>query len=226
MEVLGILGVSAGSVAIPLAAVSTATSVASISQGVSAQQAGAQGQDGGGGGDPKDDPRLAKFSIRVDCSNSRALDGKIIVLRNSKLYLDDSDPAHRNFDDGHPFSGFYLDYPAGQKPLGLVSTISVDPPELNWIYIDKNTLEVKYGNKTASQNHLPGPWDWTDDQQALIFDGWEGFVALEESSGVWALHYDRDDDHLQHVRRGRSKRNVTEISLERRILKQPASGGS
>ncbi|KAJ7221827.1 hypothetical protein B0H12DRAFT_302823 [Mycena haematopus] len=218
MEVLGILGVAAGSVAIPLAAVSTATSVAGISQGASAQQAGAQ--NGGGGGDPKDDPRLAKFSLRVDCA-SRSIDGKIVVLRNQKLYLDDSDPAHRTFDDGHPFSGFYLEYPVDPKPLGLVSTISKDPPELNWIYVDRDTLEVKYGNKTASQNHIPGPWDWTDDQEALTLDDWEGFVALEESPGVWVVHYDRDDDHLLHAR-GKS-RQVVEISLDRRVLKQPSS---
>ncbi|KAJ7816516.1 hypothetical protein B0H14DRAFT_2844641 [Mycena olivaceomarginata] len=218
MEVLGILGVAAGSVAIPLAAVSTATSVAGISQGASAQQAGAQG--GGGGADPKDDPRMAKFSLRVNCDDSRHLDGKIVVLRNQKLYLDDSDPAHRTFDDGHPFSGFYLDYPVDPKPLGLVSTISKDPPELNWIFADSRTLEVKYGNKTASQNHIPGPWDWTDDQEALMLDGWEGFVAMEEARGVWGLYYDRDEDQLA---RTRGKRTVVEISLERRVLKQPGS---
>ncbi|KAF7335420.1 hypothetical protein MVEN_02194900 [Mycena venus] len=220
MDILGVVGVAAGSVAIPLSAVSTATSVAAISQGASAQQAGAQG--GGGGADPKDDPRLAKFSLRVNCPDSRAVDGKIVVLRKQRLYLDDSDPAHRTFDDGHPFSGFYIEYPVGKKPLGLVSTISKEPPELNWIYADSQTLELKYGNKTASQNHIPGPWDWTDDQEALMLDGWESLVALEESPGVWVVHYDRDDDHLSRVQRGKSK-PVVEISLERRILKQPAS---
>ncbi|KAJ6489039.1 hypothetical protein C8R45DRAFT_901948 [Mycena sanguinolenta] len=218
MEVLGILGVAAGSVAIPLAAVSTATSVAGISQGASAQQAGAQ--NGGGGADPKEDPRLAKFSLRVE-SDSRLVDGKIVVLRKQRLYLDDSDPAHRTFDDGHPFSGFYLEYPVDPKPLGLVSTISKDPPELNWIYVDRKTLDVKYGNKTASQNHIPGPWDWTDDQEGLMLDGWEGFVVLEESPGVWVLHYDRDEDHLRQARG--TKGAVVEVSLNRRVLKQPGS---
>ncbi|KAJ7264786.1 hypothetical protein C8J57DRAFT_1713509 [Mycena rebaudengoi] len=216
MDLLGVVGVAAGSVAIPLAATSTATSVASISQGASAQQAGAQG---GGAADPKDDPRLAKFSLRAAADGARDVDGKIVVLRNGKLYLDDSDPAHRTFPDGHPFSGFYIEYPVGQKPLGLVSTISKDPPELNWIYADSDTLELKYGNKTASQNHIPGPWDWTDDQAALLLDDWEGFVALEETQGVWVLHYDKDDDHLMRVR-GKVRR-VVEVGLERRILKQP-----
>ncbi|KAJ7200755.1 hypothetical protein GGX14DRAFT_536335 [Mycena pura] len=216
MEILGIIGVAAGSVAIPLSAVSTATSVAAISQGTSAQQAGAQG---GGGADPKDDPRLAKFSLRARCPAARDLDGKIVVLRNQKLYLDDSDPAHRTFADGHPFSGFYIEYPVGDKPLGLVSTISVDPPELNWVYADADTLELKYGNKTASQAHIPGPWDWTDDRGAVVLDGWEGIVAREETPGVWALYYDEDDDHLAQAHGSAGR--VAEVELQRRLLKPP-----
>ncbi|KAJ7460152.1 hypothetical protein FB451DRAFT_1270524 [Mycena latifolia] len=38
--------------------------------------------------------------------------------------------SHRTFDDGHPFAGFagfYLDYLAGESPMGLVRTISKDP---------------------------------------------------------------------------------------------------
>jgi hypothetical protein len=87
MDLLGIVGVASGSVAIPLSAVSTATSIAAISQGVSAQQAAsdAAGGGGGGGGDPKEDPRLAKFSLRVSCPDVRELDGKIVVLRNGKV---------------------------------------------------------------------------------------------------------------------------------------------
>jgi hypothetical protein len=130
--------------------------------------------------------------------------------------LDDPDKTKRQFSDGHPFSGFYLDYaPKKPPPPGLVSTIKPDPPELNWIYVDNNTLEIKYGNKTASIEHIVGPWDWTDDQKAVTIDGWEGFVALEEDPGVWALYYDRDDDHLSSVR---GSRHLLECSLERVLL--------
>lgn len=83
MDIIGLVGVAAGSVAIPLSAVSTATSVAAISQGASAQSAGGQGA-----GDAKDDPRLAKFSLRASCAavgtGGNELHGKIIVLRNRK----------------------------------------------------------------------------------------------------------------------------------------------
>jgi hypothetical protein len=96
-----------------------------------------------------------------------------------------------------------------------VSTISKEPPELNWIYVDKNTLELKYGNKTQSLPHIFAPWDWTEHRQGLTLEGWEGCVALEEISGNWVLCYDRNDDHLEHLRR---KRRVLECSLERKIL--------
>ena len=99
--------------------------------------------------------------------------------------------------------------------MGLVSTIRQDPPELNWIYVDKDTLELKYGNKSQSIPHIVGTWDWTGDMKGLTLEGWEGFAALEESSGIWALYYDRDDDGLEVVRRGR---RVVECILERRLL--------
>lgn len=137
----------------------------------------------------------------------------LFILR--QLWLDAWDPKKRKFADGHQFSGFYLDYPAGEKPQGLVSTISRDPPELNWIYANSRTGELRYGNKTASVNHIPGPWDWTDDQAAVTLEGWEGFVVLEEEPGVWALYYDLNEDRLRDIRRGS---RVLEVTLERRRL--------
>ncbi|KAJ7460189.1 hypothetical protein FB451DRAFT_1270594 [Mycena latifolia] len=93
-----------------------------------------------GGADPKDNPHLAKFSLRVSCPAEEERNGQIVVLRNRKLYLDDSDLSYRTFDDRHPFAEFYLDYPACEKPL-------------NWIYADGDTLELKYGNKSADMYH-------------------------------------------------------------------------
>jgi hypothetical protein len=53
---------------------------------------------------------------------------------------------------------------------------------------------LKYGHKSASQDNIHGPWDWTDDQKALVLDDWEEFFVLEESPGVWSILYDEDDD--------------------------------
>ncbi|KAJ6555428.1 hypothetical protein DFH09DRAFT_1165352, partial [Mycena vulgaris] len=178
---------SAGSVAIPLSAVSTAPSVAATSQGASAQQSGGQQKT------ILDWPSLAFEG--ADSGVRKDLDGKIVVLRNRKTAT--------------PFRNSYLDYPVGAKLLRLVSTISKDPPQLNRIDTDNDTLELKYSNKS------------TNDRKALLLNGWEGFVTLEESPGVWGVHYDRDDHPSRHVRG--NTRSVVEISLKRRILKQPTS---
>jgi hypothetical protein len=108
-----------------------------------------------------------------------------------------------------------LDYPTEAKPRGLVSTISKDPPALNWIYVDKNTLELKYGNKTASIQHIVGSWDWTEDQNGLTLEEWEGFAAMREPDGGWILCYDRDDDDLKKVR---GKRPILSVQLDRKLL--------
>lgn len=91
MDVLGIIGVAAGGVAIPLASASTATSVVGISQSANGQQQQASG--GGGGGqaapDPAADPRLAKFNIVVFCDTESSkrdeVNRKTVVLRKNKV---------------------------------------------------------------------------------------------------------------------------------------------
>jgi hypothetical protein len=91
MDVIGIIGVASGSVAVPLSAASIATSVVAISQGTSAQQQGGGG--GGGGGEPdKNDPRLAKFTLEVRCEDEDPdvrdqLNHKRVILREGRVRL-------------------------------------------------------------------------------------------------------------------------------------------
>jgi hypothetical protein len=101
--------------------------------------------------------------------------------------------------------------------MGLVSQVRDDPPLLNWIYVDKDTMELKYGNKTASIEHHVGPWDWTEDEEGLVFDGREGFIAVEDpKTHKWRIYYDMDDDGLSgYVSKGRRKFRV---SLERTLI--------
>jgi hypothetical protein len=131
----------------------------------------------------------------------------------------------------HAFAGFYIQYPDDDRfppERGLVSTISDDPPMLNWLYCDRKTYELKYGNRSTSISQIVGEWDWTEDESALILDGWEGFVAIDEWNGAdedsttewgreglrWAVYYDMDDNGLKGKRKGR---DMFEISLERKL---------
>lgn len=114
----------------------------------------------------------------------------------------------------HPFTGYYYPYPdrqsrwkrAGFKGEGLVGTIMNDPPMLNWIYVDAQTYEVKYGTKGVAEQNYTGPWDCTPADRRLTFEGWEGIMAVLENPGAeiddeiepaWALYFDRDGDRTR-----------------------------
>ena len=148
-------------------------------------------------------------------------------------------PLRKGERAAHPFTGFFLDYNVDQsssnssikfdrlnhsKIPGLVGTIPSSDPNrqtLNWIYLDRNTYEIKYGSRQECQAHILGPWNWTDDEQGVMFEGWEGFVAVEEIRGsdggrsVWALYFDRNDDGLKGKVNGK---RVLQVSLERKVI--------
>jgi hypothetical protein len=81
----------------------------------------------------------------------------------------------------------------------MASTISDDPPQLNWIYVDRDTCEVKYGDRVTSEPHIIGPWSVTQVDKRVILEDWEGFMAVKYGPGEWALYFDLDDNGLQGV---------------------------
>lgn len=90
-------------------------------------------------------------------------------------------------------------------------------PALNWVYVHSETLEVKHGTKTESIPHIVGPWDWTEDQEGVMLEDWEGFVAVEEEENIWALYYDKNQDGLASIEGFKGKKKIN-ISLERKVL--------
>ena len=116
---------------------------------------------------------------------------------------------------GHPFAGYYLPYPDTSYE-GLVSTICDDPPVLNWIYVDSDTYQVKYGLRVEAQPNITGPFDCTRQDRRMTLEGWEGFVVVEEPEqpGTWSLYFDRDDNGLRGKVAG--GRRVLEVELWRR----------
>ncbi|KAF2257789.1 hypothetical protein CC78DRAFT_538267 [Lojkania enalia] len=183
--------------------------------------------------------RMIKFNMLISCDSDDELadevDNGILVLRHDKAWIVPRDktnkpiPPVQNIQPPlHAFAGFYIQYPDDNRnppERGLVSTISDDPPMLNWIYIDRRTFEAKYGNRTASIEHIVGEWDWTEDESGVILDGWEGFVAVDEGDGEgtawgaeglrWALYFDANDDGLKGKRKKGQK--MFEVVLERRL---------
>ncbi|KAL2018512.1 hypothetical protein VTK56DRAFT_797 [Thermocarpiscus australiensis] len=133
----------------------------------------------------------AKFHLTATVS----LDGRgpvecWCVLKDGRLWID-----HPAFPmPGHKFTGYYFTYPSDEKPLGLVSTISDDPPMLNWIFVDKDSNMIRHGGRQDTfGGHTVGPWYWSDDEQWLTLRGDASrFVAVQLENKNWAIAWDRD----------------------------------
>jgi len=137
-------------------------------------------------------------------------------LHHLQLYIDTGTRHDEVF--GHPFAGYYLPYPDSNNASGLVSTICDEPPVMNWIYVDRWSYELKFGNRAWADDNWPIPWDCTRQDRRLTFGGWEGFLAVKEGD-FWALYFDIDEDHLKNkVPEGTP---VLEIELLRVEMRTP-----
>ncbi|KAI9370994.1 VPS28 protein-domain-containing protein [Aspergillus egyptiacus] len=214
-----------GKMVIGLLAITAIPTVTGISLGCSEQRKSNQRQN--------DEKRMAKFHTDVECltgcEGSTEIHGKRVVLRDNKVYIDDPDPTARK-REAHAGQAFYINYPEPdhlkhlKRGLGLVSTIQDSPPMLNWIYADKETHELKYGNRTQSCEHVPGPWDWRDEETTVVLEKNRGFYAVKEEEGVWAVYFDRDGDGLAGVLKASGKKGclVYPIRLKRTLVELPA----
>nr|POE65886.1 hypothetical protein CFP56_57576 [Quercus suber] len=156
-------------------------------------------------------------------------DGATIVLKDAKLYVD----TRRDAREVHwPATTNYLDYPGERRQVwkkagyargeGFVTTINAER-FLNWVYVDKDSHEVKYGVREQSEPHLVGPWDCTQVERRLTFAGWEGFIAVQETDGdeMWALYFDCDDDGLTgNGRVGNDGKRMLEVDVWRKEMKR------
>lgn len=149
--------------------------------------------------------------------------------------IDSDDEDEPSGAPGHLFAGYFFpnpDHKWGRKGEGLVSTISDDPPMLNWIYVDKDTYEIKYGTRKESEGHYLGPWNCTPVDKRLTFDGWEGFCVAEENpvkedgtkkggkdKWLWGLYFDLDDDGLRE--KVPLDRRVLEVEMVRKEMRIP-----
>lgn len=121
------------------------------------------------------------FTLFSECKTSPAHSHKQLILRDNKCYLNVTSSATA----GHPFGGYIRPF-INSATHALVSSTSYDPPALGWIYADKATRRVRYGNRNEAGEGLFGPW--TYDSFGLNLEDWYEFVAVEEEEGLWALY--------------------------------------
>lgn len=146
----------------------------------------------------RDEVRGEECHLTIHCESSspkrKRIHGKSVILKDDKVIIA-SLPAKEDYiTQGHPFKGFMIGHPSGEQLRGMVSLSGVDPPSMGFVYADKKTYELKYGNKTTSTPHIHGPWNLTEDDEGLTLEDEELFVAVEEKKGYWALYYDKHGD--------------------------------
>ncbi|PWY89994.1 VPS28-domain-containing protein [Aspergillus heteromorphus CBS 117.55] len=173
--------------------------------------------------------RMMKFNIDLAPPPGEEPDEDLhsrrVVLRDQKVYIDDRIPSKRRVP-AHTAAAFYIDYPEPdhmkglKRGFGLATTISDNPPMLGWIYVDVNTCELKYGNRTQSCEHIVGPWDWEDEETTVTLEGNRNFMAVQEDDGAWALYLDLDGDELEDVleEQGKVDNDFQPLRLKRNLI--------
>ncbi len=154
----------------------------------------------------------ARASPRMSERRKQQLHDCIVVLRDGAFYL------KRDGELGHPLTGYLLPYP-DRSCDGLVTTINAENM-LNWVYIDSESYQVKYGVRAEAEKHLTGPMELLlgrDGERRLSFHGWEGFVVVKTHAGEWTLYFDKDDNGLRQKVHGKA---VVEVELVRRALNE------
>ena len=182
-----------------------------------------------------DERRMRRFVCTVYCDALSARKDEVhnglLVLKDDRIWICSRENIAK--EGGYLGSFFFIEYPNPEdtkkkkKPiLGLVSQVADNPPLLNWIYIDHSTMELKYGNRSTSRNHYYGPWNWTEDETGVTFEGEEWFVAVEDPAkpGQWQIYCDPEDDLLKAYLPKKWKK--FQISLERLVLDEEKGDSS
>lgn len=110
---------------------------------------------------------------------------------------------------------------------------------LNWILVDRETYQMKYGVQKVAENTAHRAFDYktggvsmtvtpsTGDvgrheggEKRIKFNNREGFVAAEEEDGVWKLYFDVDNDGLKRIKVGHSGKRNVEIDVIRLLAEE------
>ena len=148
--------------------------------------------------------QMKKFHIDISCEVDvpvvlRNVHGHRVVLRDDKVWVGKKEATNPS-TEGYVAEAFFIEYPDPKRnpvPIGLVSQTRAEPPLLNWIYVDNETAELKYGNKSQSIEHTIGPWDWSKDETKVTLKKRQRCIAVQKpKSKHWQLYWDVDNDGL------------------------------
>jgi hypothetical protein len=188
--------------------------------------------------------QMRKFNIRCYCAGSSP--GKKDI-HNGKLIVGDGNVYIKSPQKKIPLQeplieaeSFYVEYPDPERTpavLGLVTKARVDPPLLNWIYVDEKTTQLRHANRSGSIDHWVGDFGSTDgfedpeeneedEPTGVTFDDKERFVAVQprkgsaqEQEGLWEVWWDEHDNKLENGKKV-DGRLVLRVNLERDFIEE------
>ncbi|EOD51903.1 hypothetical protein UCRNP2_1304 [Neofusicoccum parvum UCRNP2] len=135
---------------------------------------------------------IATCSTTVLSGPAADVHGRPVVLWDGKLWVDTPrlhERAARRSESVHAFAGYFLPHPArdwGRLGEGLVSTVMVDPPQLNWVYVDADThepIELERREMRVQRPEWAKPQPVEDDEDHEDDDEVQYYYVEEDDDG-------------------------------------------
>ncbi|KAF9252168.1 hypothetical protein DTO013E5_809 [Penicillium roqueforti] len=161
----------------------------------------------------RESARQERCYLSVQCMPSNGLLPQSLAIHNARVYLGaDKKMYITKSTDSQlvPLNGSFYQHPdfPPDNTSGFVTITGETPPTLRWVYVDLQTHELRWGGKQDSEGNICGPFDWTQDEERITLEGWEGWLAVrvpddekisevvgvENSQDLWRLYFDNNDD--------------------------------
>ncbi|KAJ5274746.1 hypothetical protein N7505_003291 [Penicillium chrysogenum] len=153
----------------------------------------------------RESARQQRCHLLVQCMPLDGSSQQRSAIHNAKIYITKSASPQLV-----PLNGSFYRHPdfSPGNTSGFVTITGETPPTLRWVYLDPQTHELRWGGKQDSEGNICGPFDWTQDEERITLQGWEGWMAVrlpgdekvaeelgvENVHGLWRLFFDQNDD--------------------------------
>lgn len=158
----------------------------------------------------RENEKKSRFHLVAACDIDADSESRRQEVHNASVYLGSDKrlyiTKHRT-PSMTAFNGHFFELPdlAQGNLNGLVAISGETPPTLRWVYLDKNTYEMRWGGKQDREGHIGGPFDLTRDGDYLALNDTQRWLALrledteqdatEAVAGVWRLCCDWEENN-------------------------------
>ncbi|PIG86957.1 hypothetical protein AARAC_004722 [Aspergillus arachidicola] len=158
----------------------------------------------------RENEKKSRFHLVAACDIDAESESRRQEVHNASVYLGSD---KKLYITKHPtpsmtaFNGHFFELPdlAQGNLNGLVAISGETPPTLRWVYLDKDTYEMRWGGKQDREGHIGGPFDLTHDGDYIALNDTQRWLALrledteqdgtEAGAGVWRLCCDWEENN-------------------------------